>query len=104
MKNNLVLITGGTGHIGEAIAKEFANQKSDLILIDINKKHLEKTKLMIEKTYNVSVHTYDCDMSNYKQLNSLTTKLLKKFTIIDTIINSKNVIIYNYYFILKFFL
>ena len=35
MKNNLVLITGGAGHIGEAIAKEFANQKSDLILIDI---------------------------------------------------------------------
>ena len=88
MKNNLVLITGGAGHIGEAIAKEFANLKSDLILIDIDKKHLEKTKLMIEKTYNVSVHTYDCDMSNYKQLNSLTTKLLKKFTIIDTIINS----------------
>ena len=53
MKNNLVLITGGAGHIGEAIAKEFANQKSDLILIDIDKKHLEKTKLMIEKTYNV---------------------------------------------------
>ena len=50
MKNNLVLITGGAGHIGEAIAKEFANQKSDLILIDIDKKHLEKNKLMIEKT------------------------------------------------------
>ena len=88
MKNNLVLITGGAGHIGEAIANEFAKQKSDLILIDVNKKYLDNIKSKLEEKYDIHVHIYDCDMSNYKQLNILTNKLLKKFEIIDTIINS----------------
>ena len=31
-KNNIVLITGASGHIGSAIAEDFAKNNSDLIL------------------------------------------------------------------------
>ena len=87
-KNNIVLITGASGHIGSAIAEDFAKNNSDLILVDLHEKDLSKLKMKLVKKYNINIHIFDCDMGVQIQLDDLVKKISKEFKIIDTIINS----------------
>ena len=87
-RNNIVLITGAAGHIGSAIAEDFAKKNSDLILIDIDKKNLSKLKSKLSKKYNSKINIFICDMAIQSQLDNLIKEILKEFKIIDTIINS----------------
>ena len=87
-KNNIVLITGASGHIGSAIAEDFAKNNSDLILVDLHEKDLSKLKMKLVKKYNINIHIFDCDMGVQTQLDDLVKKISKEFKIIDTIINS----------------
>ena len=87
-KNNIVLITGASGHIGSAIAEDFAKNNSDLILVDLCEKDLSKLKMKLAKKYNINIYIFDCDMSIQNQLDDLVKKISKEFKIIDTIINS----------------
>ena len=87
-KNNIVLITGASGHIGSAIAEDFAKNNSDLILVDLCEKDLSKLKMKLAKKYNINIYIFDCDLGIETQLDSLVKKISKEFKIIDTIINS----------------
>ena len=42
LDNKVAIITGGAGGIGKAIAIEFLNQGSDVLLFDLNESDLKK--------------------------------------------------------------
>jgi len=85
---NTVLITGGAGYIGRAIADEFCKNSSNLILIDQNKNNLIKIQKALIKKYQNSIDIYDCDMSDPKKLKDLCVLINSKYKKIDTIVNS----------------
>ena len=80
-KNNIVLITGASGHIGSVIAEDFAKNNSDLILVDLYEKDLSKLKMKLAKKYNINIYIFDCDMSIQNQLDDLVKKISKEFKI-----------------------
>ncbi|OCN03934.1 hypothetical protein A4S06_03830 [Erysipelotrichaceae bacterium MTC7] len=66
------LITGTTSGIGYELAKLFAKDGFDLILVSRNKVKLENQKQELEQTYGIQVTTYALDLS---QVNA--ARLLK---------------------------
>ena len=76
IKNKIIVVTGGAGGIGLAIAKEFLNHNPKIIILaDISFENINYTN---EKIINKK-----CDISNETQINSLIDKVNKEFGLID---------------------
>jgi len=61
LSGKTAIITGSASGIGRAIAERFAEAGSNLILVDVDKKNLEKTRVDLER-YNVEVSAHYCDL------------------------------------------
>jgi 3-oxoacyl-[acyl-carrier protein] reductase len=83
MQKKTILITGSSYGIGFEIAKNFANEKFDLIITARNQKkiNLAKNKLNFNNVYS-----YVCDFELNKSVNTLLKKIKNKFKKIDIII------------------
>lgn len=80
-----ILITGASGGIGNAIAKKFAKNNNNIILIyNNNKLPLEKLK---QKFKNCNIEIIKCDLTESKQIFSMVNKLIKSYKKIDYLIN-----------------
>ena len=76
IKHKVIVVTGGAGGIGLAIAKEFLNHNPKIIILaDISFENINYTN---EKIINKK-----CDISNETQINSLIDKVNKEFGLID---------------------
>ena len=74
-KENACLITGGAGFLGRQYCKYFANNNFKVLCVDNNKKNLAKIKSL--KLKNIVI--YDCDISNYKEVEKLHKKINKSY-------------------------
>ena len=76
IQNKVIVVTGGAGGIGLAIAKEFLNHNPKIIILaDIS---FENKNYTNEKIINKK-----CDISNETQINNLIDKVNKEFGLID---------------------
>ncbi len=60
---NTALITGGSGGIGVELARLFASDGIDLMLVARNNDKLQETKNNLENEYNINVHVLPLDLS-----------------------------------------
>ena len=80
-----ILITGASGGIGLAIAKKFAKNKNNLVLIcNKNKKIIENNKNLFK---NCNLEIFQCDLTKTEQIKALVSKIIKKHKKIDCLIN-----------------
>jgi short-subunit dehydrogenase len=91
LSGKTVLITGAAAGIGREMALRFADEKANLILIDINKNKLDETAKLAERR-GVHVATYVCDMSDHKAVEK-TAKLIKKSSAVDVLVNNAGIVI-----------
>ena len=87
LKNKIIVITGGLGQIGKALACELALSNSKIIILDIQ----NKNKLKNIKNYHViknNIFYFKCDVSNKKSVKNVSKKILKKFKKIHILINN----------------
>ena len=76
IKNKVIIITGGAGGIGLAVAKEFLNHNPKIIIladISFENKYYTNEKLINKK----------CDISDEMQINSLIDQVNKEFGLVD---------------------
>jgi NAD(P)-dependent dehydrogenase (short-subunit alcohol dehydrogenase family) len=79
---NIVVITGGTGVIGEATLKLFKSKGAEVVVLDINEKKLKS----INDKYNIL--TIFCDVTDKKSVVSAFNQVVKKFGGIDILISN----------------
>ncbi len=86
MKNEkLALITGASNGIGYELAKIFAKNNYNLILVSRGQEKLDKTKEdLIE--FNSEVTTYSADLSNYDEIEKLKKWTIAQNIEIDTLV------------------
>ena len=72
----IILITGGAGRIGSALARDLSSKKHKIILGDIDINKLKKLKKNLN-TKNVEI--FKSDLTREKQIDDLINFALKKF-------------------------
>lgn len=94
LKGSRAIITGAANGIGAAIAKRYAEAGSDLILLDIDDKALQRSAKLLEK-YEVKVETYIVDVSSKEEIDAFWNGLGKKK--VDILINNAGSFIFQDY-------
>lgn len=92
----VIVITGASKGIGEAIAKIFAVRGSyNIVLISRHYLEVEKTAKEIEKNFvfgeNIKVLPLECDVSDEKQVKRVFEEIYKKFGSVDVLINNAGI-------------
>lgn len=90
MENKVVIITGASSGIGEACAKEFAKQGSNVVLAARSIDKLKQVATEIEKL-GVGVLSVQCDVSIKEDCEKLVNETITKFNRIDVLINNAGI-------------
>jgi len=85
------IITGGTEGIGLELARFFAHDKHNLIIVARNKFKLEAIKSEFEKKYKISVETIQVDLSVDKACEKIIKTVEEKKLIVDNLINNAGI-------------
>ncbi len=88
LKNKIVLITGATSGIGEACARAFAKEGSNLILTGRRKERLEKLSTELKKNYNVNCFPLSFDIRDKSKVSEKLSSLPDEWQSIDILINN----------------
>jgi uncharacterized oxidoreductase len=83
LKNNTILITGGTSGFGLEFVKQFLQLGNTVIITGRNETKLAETK----KLYP-TVHTYQSDVSDPNAIKTLFEKITTQFPALNIIINN----------------
>ena len=85
------LITGGSEGIGLELAKLFAADRHNLIIVARDIERLNSVKLYLEKKYGIDVEIISCDFSVDNDWEKIIENVEKKNLIVDNLINNAGV-------------
>jgi len=88
LTENIAVITGGAGLLGEKHAESIAEFGGIPILLDINKKAGTEKAQRITNEYQVDCEFKLCDITDESQILSVRDALLSKYGRIDILINN----------------
>lgn len=86
-----VLITGASRGIGKEMAKLFAKEGANLILLARNLENLQNLKYTLTSQYNTNIHLFTCDVSNQIQIKEIFSDLRSNKINIDVIVNNAGI-------------
>lgn len=89
--NIYTIITGGTEGIGLELAKLFAADKHNLIIVARNQDKLQDIKIKFEKEYEIAVQIIQCDLSVDKACEKIIRTVEEKNFIVDNLINNAGI-------------
>jgi NAD(P)-dependent dehydrogenase (short-subunit alcohol dehydrogenase family) len=88
LKDQVIVITGGTGRLGSQYAKALSKFGANVVLADINVTKSEKIVKEIKEKYNTHPIFCKVDLSSEKSVIKLVEKVLKHYNKVDTLINN----------------
>jgi 3-oxoacyl-[acyl-carrier protein] reductase len=93
-KDKVVLITGASGGIGQAIAKKFSQDKAKLALNDITPTEGTLKNLVeeLKKIGAAEVKYYLADISKYEEVEKVMAEIQKDYGRLDVLVNNAGVI------------
>ena len=97
MDRKYTLITGGTKGIGLELAKLFAKDKNNLVIVSRNLNELEATKKALEKEFNVSVEILKLDLSIDNSCEKLIEFVEEKNLVIENLVNNAGIGSFGYF-------
>jgi NAD(P)-dependent dehydrogenase (short-subunit alcohol dehydrogenase family) len=92
--NKTVIVTGGAGGIGLAIASRFASEGANIVLADISMEQLSEAGEKLGSQGFRSVRLSQCDVSDEQQVKLTVTEAVKQFGYIDVVVNNAGVMIF----------
>ena len=86
LKGRVAVITGASSGLGKQMAKGFADQGCDLILIARRIERLEELKKELEEK-NIKVLPIKCDVTSTEEINNAAELAEKEFGKVDILVN-----------------
>ncbi len=93
MKNKVVLVTGASKGIGQAIAIAFAKAGFDVIIHYNNDQQKAKITYQLCVEWGVNAMTISCNLSNYAKVKSMIQECIASFSSIDVLICNAGIVI-----------
>ena len=88
LRNRVVLITGGAGHIGCVVGEGLAELGASVAVLDIDQTAADAIAAQIAQSYSVDVLALAVDLSDIAAVQSVPQKVLQKFGRLDVVIHS----------------
>jgi len=82
------LITGGTGHVGRAMAEALAEQGARIILLDLDENHAQEVASSISSAYGVEALGIGVDLENEEAVLSVPASLGAITDSLDVLVNN----------------
>ena len=86
LKDNVVVITGASSGLGRQMARGFAGQGANLVLLARRIERLEELKGELEKD-GIEVLPIKCDVTNTEDINTAVSRTVEKFGKVDVLVN-----------------
>jgi len=86
LKERVAVITGASSGLGRQMAKGFAKQGADLVLLARRVERLEEVKKELEE-FEVKVLPIKCDVTNTEDINNAAKLAEEKFGHVDILVN-----------------
>lgn len=90
LKDKYAVITGGSDGIGLAIAKIFAKNGANIVLIARNEEKLEQVKHELS-LYEVEVYTFAADLGVLSSVKTISEKIIKALPHVDVLVNNAGI-------------
>ena len=89
-----VVVTGGAGYIGKAIARKFCAEQCNLAVIDVHAADLESVVTELKETVNqdIKIQAYVCDLTNPKQITQTFSSIRRDFGRVDVLVNNAGIV------------
>lgn len=84
----VVLITGASSKIGEAISRELIKDYEVILHYNTNKNRIATLKEKLEKEYNKKVLTIRCNLSCEEEIDNMLKEIYSQYQNIDILINN----------------
>ncbi len=88
MVDTVMLLTGGGGGIARGVARAFAREGADIILVDIRPEGMERTKKELEDEFGTNVLCLVADGSKEEEVKAAVDEGVAHFGQLNTLINS----------------
>jgi len=88
LENKVVIITGSTQGIGEAIARTFAEEGAQLVITGRNQERTTKKAAKMANEYNLDIIGVGADLVNPENCKVVVQKTLDHFGKIDILVNN----------------
>ncbi|KAI7902683.1 uncharacterized protein BX663DRAFT_510133 [Cokeromyces recurvatus] len=94
LQGKTVFITGASAGIGEASARQFADEGCNLIITARRVERLEKLKSELNKTHpGIYIHAVQLDVRNVQQINKVVAELPEQVKNVDVLLNNAGMVI-----------
>jgi short-subunit dehydrogenase len=90
MKDKVVIITGGSSGIGKALAMEFGNQGSKILITGRNKTELDKTIWELSGK-GLTIAAFQGDVTSEDDNKKMVAEAIRKYGRIDVLINNAGI-------------
>jgi NAD(P)-dependent dehydrogenase (short-subunit alcohol dehydrogenase family) len=87
LSGRVVLITGGAGHIGRAMADAVAELGASVAIADINEESCRSTAQWLEERHTVHAAFFALDLAEEESVASLPNRVAKQLGRLDVLIN-----------------
>ena len=88
IKGKNCLITGASGHVGQALTLAFAEMDCNLILLDHPNSNLSKFKKELTEKFKNKVFSISCDLESQKDIEKIKPFIEEHFNSLDILINN----------------
>lgn len=88
LSEKVVFLTGAAGILGTQYATALSNAGANVVLADINYTRCKKMEIKLKKEFDVTPFSLKMDISNKKSIDNGISKVMKKFSKIDVLVNN----------------
>ena len=88
LKGQVAVVTGASAGLGLQMAKAFANQGANLVLLARRQNLLEENARLIAQEYGVEVLPIVCDITVTEQVQNAVQKTIEHFGRVDILLNN----------------
>jgi D-xylose 1-dehydrogenase len=88
LDDRVVVVTGGSSGIGEAIVEAFARQRAQVVFLDVQD---DLSGQLIRRLGAAGLKTpvyYHCDLADIDALQGTVSELLRRFPLVDILVNN----------------
>lgn len=87
LSDRVALVTGGAGHIGQAVDEALAELGARLVILDIDEERCVESARAIQQRFETPVMPLAVDLTDEDEVRSVPEKIIERFGRLDIVVN-----------------